>query len=160
MEGACPVVPAAYAFSLPVGVRLRGACRGSVERQSQARPGRSRIGEVSVVRIRMQRFGRHRRPFYRISAIDARTRRDGRVIEQLGWYDPTAADASKQINLNEERVKHWLSVGAQPSETVKSFFAKHNLIDKAEWEAERAAKVARVEAARAKKAPAEGEKKA
>lgn len=111
-----------------------------------------------MVRIRMQRLGRHRRPFYRISAIDARTRRDGRVIEQLGWYDPTAADAGKQIELNSERVKYWLSVGAQPSDTVKAFFAKNNLIDKGAWEAEHKAKVERVVAARAAK-PAEEPKK-
>lgn len=111
-----------------------------------------------MVRIRMQRFGRHRRPFYRISAIDARTRRDGRVIEQLGWYDPTAADATKQIQLDAERVKYWLSVGAQPSDTVKAFFAKHDLISRADWEAEHKAKVERVVAARAAK-PAEEPKK-
>lgn len=111
-----------------------------------------------MVRIRMQRFGRHRSPFYRISAIDARTRRDGRVIEQLGWYNPSESDATKQIELNGERVKYWLSVGAQPSETVRDFFAKHNLIDKASWEAEHKAKVERVLAARAAK-PAEPEKK-
>lgn len=111
-----------------------------------------------MVRIRMQRFGRHRSPFYRISAIDARTRRDGRVIEQLGWYNPTEKDSTKQIELNGERVKYWLSVGAQPSDTVKAFFAKHNLIDQAAWKAEHQAKVERVVAARAAK-PAQPEKK-
>lgn len=107
----------------------------------------------------MQRLGRHRRPFYRISAIDARTRRDGRVIEQLGWYDPTAADATKQMELNSDRVKYWLSVGAQPSDTVKAFFAKNNLVDRAAWEADHKAKVERVVAARAAKPVEEPKKK-
>ena len=81
-----------------------------------------------MVRLRMQRFGRRNHPFFRIAAIDKRTRRDGRVIEQLGWYDPIAADPTKQINLNVDRIKHWLSVGAQPSDTVRDFLAKQNLL--------------------------------
>jgi small subunit ribosomal protein S16 len=85
----------------------------------------------------MQRLGRRNAPFYRISAIDQQTRRDGRVIEQLGWYDPIAKDAAKQLNLNEERIKHWLSVGAQPSETVRDMLAKRNLVDTVRWEADR-----------------------
>lgn len=90
-----------------------------------------------MVRIRMQRLGRIHKPFYRISAIDQRTRRDGRVIEQLGWYDPVAKEASKQIKLDEERCKFWIAQGAQPSDTVRDLFAKRNLIDTAAWEASR-----------------------
>ncbi len=92
-----------------------------------------------MVRIRMQRLGRRNRPFYRINAIDKRTRRDGKVIENLGWYDPIAKDESKQLSLNGERIKYWLSVGAQPSDTVRDFLAKADLIDTAEWEAQRKA---------------------
>lgn len=90
-----------------------------------------------MVRIRMQRLGRRNRPFYRINAIDKRTRRDGKVIEALGWYDPIAKDESKQLFLNVERLKYWLSVGAQPSDTVRDFLAKANLVDVAAWEADR-----------------------
>jgi len=90
-----------------------------------------------VVRIRMQRLGRRNRPFYRISAIDQRTRREGLVIEELGWYDPVAKDPAKQINLNEERVKYWLSKGARPSDTVMDMLAKRNLVPLGPWEAER-----------------------
>lgn len=108
----------------------------------------------TVVRIRMQRLGRRNAPFYRISAIDQRTRRDGRVIEQLGWYDPIAKDAAKQLNLNEERVKHWLSVGAQPSETVRDMLAKRNLVDTGRWEADRKNRRERVAAAKAAAADA------
>ena len=94
--------------------------------------------EVPVVRIRMQRLGRVHHPFYRISAIDQRTRRDGRVIEQLGWYDPVTPDAAKQIKLDEDRCKFWLARGAQPSDTVRDLFAKRNLIPTEPWEAARA----------------------
>ncbi len=92
-----------------------------------------------MVRIRMQRLGRRNRPFYRINAIDKRTRRNGKVIENLGWYDPIAKDESKQLFLNGERIKYWLSVGAQPSDTVRDFLAKADLIDTVAWEAQRKA---------------------
>jgi len=92
-----------------------------------------------LVRIRMQRLGRKNRPFYRISAIDQRVRRDGRVIETLGYYNPLHPDAAKQIELNGERVKHWLSVGAQPSDTVRDMLARREWVDVKSWEADRAA---------------------
>ena len=91
-----------------------------------------------MVRIRMQRTGRKNRPFYRIQVLDKRTRRDGASIEQLGWYDPLAKDPAKQVNLNEERAKYWISVGAQPSDTVRDFLARRNLVETKSWEAERA----------------------
>ncbi len=91
-----------------------------------------------MVRLRMKRTGRTNRPFYRISAIDQRTRRDGKVIEALGWYDPIAKDPAKQIEINLDRVKYWLSVGAQPSDTVQDFLAKRGLIELKAWEKERA----------------------
>ncbi len=92
-----------------------------------------------MVRIRMQRLGRRNRPFYRINAVDKRKRRNGKVIENLGWYDPIARDEAKQLSLNSERIKYWLSVGAQPSDTVRDFLAKAELIDVAAWEADRKA---------------------
>ncbi len=94
-----------------------------------------------MVRIRMQRFGRTHRPFYRINAIDIRTRRNGKVIENLGWYNPMAKDGDEQIHLKEDRIKDWLSRGAQPSETVMDKPGNRDLLDdkmKAAWEAERA----------------------
>ena len=72
----------------------------------------------------MKRFGRRNRPFYRIVAIDSRFRRDGPPIEELGHYDPLEKDASKQVKINAERVQYWLSVGAQPSETVESLLRR------------------------------------
>ena len=69
-----------------------------------------------AVKIRLKRMGRKNRPFYRIVAIDSRSRRDGVEIERLGWFDPLRTDVA--VNLNEDRVIHWLKQGAQPSETV------------------------------------------
>ncbi|HLO42629.1 MAG TPA: 30S ribosomal protein S16 [Phycisphaerales bacterium] len=110
--------------------------------------------------IRLQRFGRKNRPFYRISALDRRTRRDGAPVEELGWYNPVEKNPAKQVQINEERVKYWLSMGAQPSETVRDMLAKRNLIDLKKWEADRAEDRRKVEAKKAA-APAEGaEKKA
>ena len=86
----------------------------------------------------MQRMGRKNRPFYRISAIDQRVRRDGRVIETLGYYNPLHPDAGKQIELNGDRVKYWMSVGAQPSDTVRDMIARREWIDVKSWENDRA----------------------
>jgi small subunit ribosomal protein S16 len=68
-------------------------------------------------------MGRTHRPFYRLSAMDKRAPRDGKVIEELGWYDPLATD-DRQIKVNVERVDYWLSVGAQPSRTVASLLRR------------------------------------
>lgn len=113
----------------------------------------------------MQRTGRRNRPFFRIQVLDERTRRDGASIEQVGWYDPVAKDPAKQLNLNEERIKYWMGVGAQPSDTVRDMLAKRNLMGSkpmAAWEARRARDRKRVEEAKAAAAAAsaEGEKKA
>jgi small subunit ribosomal protein S16 len=93
--------------------------------------------EIPVVRLRFQRYGRHNRPFYRLAALDERTRRDGPVIETLGWYNPLERDAAKQLQLNEERVKYWLSVGAQPSDTVEDILGKRGIGNLKKWEARR-----------------------
>ena len=71
-----------------------------------------------MVKLRLKRFGRRNRPFYRLTAIDIRSPRDGRAIEELGTFDPVEKDTTKQINFNVDRIKYWLSVGADPSETV------------------------------------------
>lgn len=93
-----------------------------------------------MVRIRMQRLGRRNRPFYRINAIEKRVRRNGAVLENLGWYNPVEKDPEKQILLKEDRIKHWLEQGAVPSETVRDFLAKADLLSdkaKAVWERDR-----------------------
>ncbi len=82
-----------------------------------------------MVRIRLKRMGRRNRPFYRINAMDKRAPRDGRILENLGWYDPIAKDVDKQVFVKNDRIEHWLSVGAQPSDTVKDILVKVGLYD-------------------------------
>ena len=76
------------------------------------------------VRLRLKRTGRRHRPFYRVAAVDKRKKRDGKVIEELGYYDPLNADQSKQVVLRSERIQYWLSVGAQPSDTVRGLIKR------------------------------------
>ena len=70
------------------------------------------------VKIRMQRFGAKKRPYYRIVAADGRMPRDGRFLEQIGTFDPMKEPG--EIRLKTDRLEYWLSVGAQPSDTVAS----------------------------------------
>ncbi len=75
-----------------------------------------------AVRLRMVRRGRKKRPFYSVVAADTAKTRAGSYIEKLGTFDPLQEE--NNLNLNEERVKYWLGVGAQPSETVASLIKK------------------------------------
>ena len=76
-----------------------------------------------MVVLRMKRMGRSHSPFYRLSAMDKRSPRDGAVIENLGWYNPVAKPGAQYL-FHVERVKYWLSVGAQPSETAANLLKK------------------------------------
>ena len=78
-----------------------------------------------AVKLRLKRIGRRKRPFYRIVAIDSRTRRDGAEIERLGWFDPLRTDVA--VELQEDRIIHWLNQGAQPSETVNNILKEMGL---------------------------------
>ena len=78
-----------------------------------------------AVRIRMKKLGRRHRPFYRICAMDSRTARDGRVLEELGTYDPMVPETDARAVLNKERIQYWLSVGASPSEKVGALIKKY-----------------------------------
>jgi len=80
-----------------------------------------------VVRIRMKSMGRRHRPFFRICAMDTRTPRDGRAIEELGHYDPMSRNPETQTVLNADRIRYWLSVGAQPSDKVAAILRKHKV---------------------------------
>jgi small subunit ribosomal protein S16 len=73
----------------------------------------------------MKRLGRKHRPYYRIVAIDSRQPRDGRVIEELGSYDPMIKNVDERVKLLPERVKYWMSVGAKPSDNVEVFIKKY-----------------------------------
>ncbi len=77
------------------------------------------------VSIRMKRLGRKNRAFYRICATDKRAPRDGRVIEELGTYDPYVPETDARCTLNGPRVEYWLSVGAQPSDAVRVLIKKY-----------------------------------
>jgi small subunit ribosomal protein S16 len=82
---------------------------------------------LTVVRIRMKAMGRRHRPFFRICAMDSRTPRDGRAIEELGWYDPLVRDPANREKLDASRIRYWLSVGAQPSEKVAAILKRHKI---------------------------------
>ncbi|MCH2203444.1 MAG: 30S ribosomal protein S16 [Fuerstiella sp.] len=77
-----------------------------------------------AVRIRMKRLGRKHRPFYRVCIMDQRKPRDGKAIEEVGFYDTSIADKSQRVNLKMDRIDYWLSVGAQPSEKVNALIRK------------------------------------
>ena len=77
------------------------------------------------VRIRLKRFGTKRRPYYRIVVMDSRRPRDGRTIEEVGFYHPIEIE-EKQIQVKEERVRDWLNKGAQPSDTVRKLLNNIN----------------------------------
>jgi small subunit ribosomal protein S16 len=75
-----------------------------------------------AVRIRLQRHGRKKRPFYRLVAADARAQRDGRFLERLGHYNPLTDPA--EVVIDEDRVLKWLKRGAQPSDTAKNLLSR------------------------------------
>jgi small subunit ribosomal protein S16 len=79
------------------------------------------------VKLRLKRLGRTNHAFFRLSAIDSRSPRDGRVIEELGYYDPTQKDQAKQFVAKLDRCRHWLDVGAIPSPTVSSLLKKNGV---------------------------------
>jgi small subunit ribosomal protein S16 len=73
----------------------------------------------------MKKMGRKHRAYFRIVAIDHRQPRDGRVIEELGSYDPTVKNTDDRVKMKPDRIKYWMSVGAQPSENVAVFIKKY-----------------------------------
>ena len=79
-----------------------------------------------AVRIRMTRTGRLNRPFYRIGVFDSRTRRDGRVIEQLGYYDPLLSTGT-EWKVDQERLAFWMSRGALPSERLTAWLRSQKI---------------------------------
>lgn len=133
-----------------------------------------------AISLRLSRGGAKKRPYYRIVAADSRSPRDGKFLEQIGTYNPMLAkDDANRVRLNEDRIRYWLGVGAQPTDRVARFLdvagikerparnnpkkgepgeaAKQRAEDKAAKlaEAEEAAKAAAEEAAAAAAAPAE-----
>jgi small subunit ribosomal protein S16 len=126
-----------------------------------------------ALKIRLSRAGAKKRPFYRIVVTDSRNPRDGRFIERVGTYDPMLPKDAQRVTLKEDRIRHWLGVGAKPSDRVARFLGSAEIIPmpeqrnnpnkakpkakaqaRLEEEAEKAA-AAKVAAQEAKAAPAE-----
>lgn len=82
-----------------------------------------------ATRIRLKRIGAKKAPFYRIVVADSRSPRDGRFIEEIGYYNPMKQPA--EVMINDEKAVHWLKCGAQPSETVRALLHKAGLMQKA-----------------------------
>lgn len=80
-----------------------------------------------AVKIRLMRIGKKKQPSYRVVVKEARSPRSGKYIEQVGFYDPLAKETD--VRFNEDRITHWLSVGAKPTETVKRLLGKHSGIE-------------------------------
>ena len=90
---------------------------------ASARVGNTHKEEhIRVVKLRLRRMGAKKRPSYRIVAADSRSPRDGAFIESFGFYDPITEPATIKVDI--DRARHWLSVGAQPTETVNSLLKK------------------------------------
>ncbi len=79
-----------------------------------------------AVHLRLTRMGRHKRPFYRVVAVDSRARRDGKYLEIVGTYDPLQEPAV--TNLKSDRVLDWLQKGAQPSVTVRTLLRRSGIL--------------------------------
>ena len=82
-----------------------------------------------AVKIRLKRMGAKKSPFYRVVVADSRAPRDGRFIEQIGYYNPVAKPEA-EVKINEELALKWLSEGAKPSDTVRNLFSKAGIMEK------------------------------
>ena len=81
-----------------------------------------------AVKLRLKRMGKKQAPFYRIVAADSRNKRDGKAIEEVGYYDPTKNPA--EVKVDEEATLKWLKNGAQPTDTVRSILSKQGIMKK------------------------------
>ena len=83
-----------------------------------------------AVKIRLKRMGSNKKPFYRIVVADSRSPRDGKFIEEIGYYNPVSQP--KQVKINDEKAVKWLSNGAQPTDTVKTLLFNNGVMEKFE----------------------------
>ncbi|WP_085524000.1 30S ribosomal protein S16 [Tuberibacillus sp. Marseille-P3662] len=81
-----------------------------------------------AVKIRLKRMGAKKRPFYRVVVADSKSPRDGRIIEQLGTYNPVVEPA--EVNLDQDKALDWMLKGAKPSDTVRNLFSNEGLMEK------------------------------
>ncbi|KAK4753997.1 hypothetical protein SAY87_002101 [Trapa incisa] len=111
--------PCAWRLELEEGLFLLDTCGG------RRGSGKGKM----VVKIRLSRLGCKNKPFYRVMAADSRSPRDGKHLEVLGYYNPLPGqDGGKRMGLNFDRVKYWLSVGAQPSDLVQWILFRAGLL--------------------------------
>ncbi|MBF8982167.1 30S ribosomal protein S16 [Lutibacter sp. B2] len=83
-----------------------------------------------AVKIRLKRMGANKRPFYRLVVADSRSPRDGKFIEEIGYYNPMTEPV--QVKIDDEKAIKWLNTGAQPTDTVRDLFKKYGVIEKME----------------------------
>ncbi len=83
-----------------------------------------------MLAIKLTRMGAKKKPFYRIVVAEKRSKRDGRFVEAVGYYDPCRNPA--EVKLDQERVAYWMKCGAQPTETVRSIIKRHTVTAEAE----------------------------
>ena len=81
-----------------------------------------------MVKIRLRRMGAKKRPFYRLVVADARSPRDGRFIEQLGYFDPLTEPAT--VKIDQDKVRRWLAQGAQPSDAARSLLQREGILER------------------------------
>lgn len=108
-----------------------------------------------ALKIRLRQQGRNNRPFYRLVVADVRSPRDGKYLEALGWYNPFVAETSGTFSANEERLQHWIGLGAEVSENVQALLKRSVpavLKTASEKEVAKRAKALQKRKARAKKA--------
>ena len=98
-----------------------------------------------MVKIRLMRMGMKGAPSYRVVVADSRSPRDGRIIENIGWYNPLTEPST--IKIDADRAKHWLSVGAQPSDSVRSLLVRSGVVERmpSKPKVEKAPKAAKAE---------------
>ena len=83
--------------------------------------------DKKMVKMRLRRMGAKKAPFYRVVVADSRYPRDGRFIEEIGYYNPQTEPA--EVKIDADKAKDWLAKGAQPTETVKSLLKKSGIVD-------------------------------
>jgi small subunit ribosomal protein S16 len=108
-----------------------------------------------ALKIRLRQQGRNNRPFYRVVVADCRSPRDGKYVESVGWYNPFESELDKNLSLKQDRIQHWLGLGAQLTDSVISLLEKvapHIVRDQTKKEVEHRAKAKAKRKARKKAA--------
>ncbi|XP_024368778.1 uncharacterized protein [Physcomitrium patens] len=125
---ACILHPLSAPLCHPLPKILDVAIADAMRRSLRIEAAEELAGKGGV-RIRLVRIGRKKLPYYRIIIANSRSRRDGKFLEMVGHYNPMPdKNGTKDIQVNFERIKYWLSVGAQPSDTVRNILYKQGVM--------------------------------